>query len=185
MAVAALVRALPEGTPVALLIETAAGVLAAAALAGVPGVTRLVLGTVDLEADTGISQAPDVLRGIRVGLTLASRAAGLAGPVDGVCTDLADPEATEVAAHEAARTGFTGKLCIHPRQVPAVNAVFSPSPDAVSRARRIVDAARDQGSGAFRLDGQMIDAPVIRRASAVLAAAAAFPADAETRSTEE
>jgi citrate lyase subunit beta / citryl-CoA lyase len=171
-----LVDALPRGTPVVLLVETAAGVLAAAALARVPGVCRLALGAVDLETDTGISQDADVLRSVRVGLTLASRAAGLPGPIDGVCTDLADPSATASAALEASRTGFTGKLCIHPRQVAVVNTVFSPAADDVLRSRRIVSAAGEHGEGAFGLDGQMVDAPVIRRARAVLDAAAAFAA---------
>ena len=180
-AVRGIVDALPEGTPVVLLVETAVGVLAAPMLARVRGVSRLALGGVDLEADTGISQDPDVLRSVRVGLTLASRAAGLPGPIDGVCTDLADPAAT-AAAREAVRTGFTGKLCIHPLQVPAVNEVFSPAPDDVRRSSRIVTAADAHGEGAFRLDGQMIDAPVIRRARAVLAAEAAFnAADAQAR----
>jgi citrate lyase subunit beta/citryl-CoA lyase len=180
-AVEAVVGALPPGTAVVLLVETAAGVLAAGELARVAGVTRLALGTVDLEVDTGISQDADVLRSVRVGLTLASRAAGLPGPIDGVTTDLADPAATEVAATEAQRAGFSGKLCIHPRQVSPVNAVFSPSPEAVLRAERIVAAAGVHGAGAFRLDGQMVDAPVIQRARALLARATAVSSSAAGR----
>ena len=177
---------LPVGTPLVLLVETAAGLLAAPALARVRGVTRLALGTVDLTADTGLSGDPDVLRAVRVGLTLASRAVGLPGPVDGPCTDLADPARTAAEAQEAARTGFTAKLCIHPRQVAEVNATFTPALEAVERARRIVDAARTNGAGAFRLDGQMVDAPVIARARSVLATAGAFspePGTPQPRST--
>jgi citrate lyase beta subunit len=58
--------------------------------------------------------------------------------------------------------------------VAAINAAFRPSPEAADRAGRIVAAARDHGAGAFRLDGEMVDAPVIRRARAVLAAETAF-----------
>ena len=173
-AVRAIAGGLPEGTPIVLLVETAAGLLTAEALARVPGVTRLALGTIDLASDTGLSRDPDVLRVVRVGLTLASRAAGLPGPIDGPCTNLSEPSRTTVEAQEAARTGYTGKLCIHPLQVSPVNDVFSPAPEAVERARRIVDAARANGTGAFRLDGEMIDAPVIARAHAVLAAARTF-----------
>src|SRR6185312_3617187 len=122
--VRAVVGALPATVAVLVLIETARGVLGAADLASVPGVSRLALGTLDLEGDTGIAPDSDVLRSIRVGLTLASRAAGLPGPIDGVCQDLSDPTTTEQAAREAARTGCTGMLCIHPRQVPAVNSAF-------------------------------------------------------------
>lgn len=176
-AVRAIVAALSGGTPILLLVETARGVLAAPELARVAGVSRLALGTLDLEGDTGIGQDPDVLRSIRVGLTLASRAASLPGPIDGVCPDLSQPSATEQAAREAARTGCTGMLCIHPRQVSTVNAVFTPTQEAVSRARRIADAAETSGTGAFRLDGRMVDAPVIARAHAVLAAATSFGVD--------
>jgi citrate lyase subunit beta/citryl-CoA lyase len=173
-AVRRIVDALPDGTAVVLLVETAAGLLAAEALARVRGVTRLALGTVDLAADAGFSRDADVLWVVRIGLTLASRAAGLPGPVDGPSTDLVDLSRTAVESQDAARTGFTGKLCIHPRQVTEVNDAFSPTPEAVDRARRIVDAAQASGSGAFRLDGEMIDAPVIARARSVLAAARTF-----------
>jgi citrate lyase subunit beta/citryl-CoA lyase len=172
--VGAVIRALPPGKSVVVLLETAAGVLAAAALARVPGVTRLALGTFDLEVDTGLSQDADVLRSVRVGLTLASSAAGLWGPIDGVCADLADPSVTATAAREAARTGFTGKLCVHPKQVAAVNGVYTPSPESVDQARRILAASAEHGAGAFRLEGRMVDAPVIRRAQAIIASASVF-----------
>jgi citrate lyase beta subunit len=76
-------------------------------------------------------------------------------------------------------------LCIHPRQVPTVNAVFTPAPEAVSRARYVADAARTRGSGAFRLDGRMVDAPVIARAHAVLAAATVFAVPADLDPVED
>jgi citrate lyase subunit beta/citryl-CoA lyase len=172
--VEAVIRGLPPGKSVVLLLETAVGVLAAPALARVTGVTRLALGTFDLEVDTGLSQDADILRSVRVGLTLASSAAGLWGPIDGVCADLADPSVTAAAAREAARAGFTGKLCVHPKQVAAVNGVYSPSPESVKEAQRILAASARHGAAAFRLDGRMVDAPVIRRAQSVITAATAF-----------
>jgi|tagenome__1003787_1003787.scaffolds.fasta_scaffold20897689_2 citrate lyase subunit beta/citryl-CoA lyase len=175
-----LITRLPEGVPVVLLVETARGVLAAASLAQMPRVTRLALGTVDLEADSGLSQDADVLRSVRVGMTLASRAAGIAGPVDGVCTDVMDRATTAAAAREAVRAGFTGKLCIHPRQVPPVNEVFRPAAEAVSWAQRVLTAAETQGTGAFRLDGEMVDAPVVARARAVIAAAVTVASEEST-----
>ena len=74
----------------------------------------------------------------------------------------------------ARAVGFTGKMAIHPDQVPVINGVFSPSADEVAAARRILEAgesASARGEGAFRLDGRMVDAPVIRRARRVLALA--------------
>lgn len=173
-AVTAVIQALPQVVPVVLLIETAAGVLQAPDLARLGGVSRLALGTVDLEAETGIDQSPEVLRSIRVGLTLASRAAGLPGPIDGISMDAADASSTELAARDAARTGCTGKLCIHPRQVASVNAVFSPTPEAIRWASAVVQSAALAEKGAFLLDGRMVDAPVIARAHAVLAAVQTF-----------
>ena len=72
------------------------------------------------------------------------------------------------------RSGFRGRLCIHPDQVEAVNAAYSPSKEEVERAERIVaafDAAEASGAAAIQVDGQMIDYPVASRARAVLEAA--------------
>ena len=69
--------------------------------------------------------------------------------------------------------GFLGKSCIHPSQVPVANAAFAPDAAELAAARRIVEAAAAQppGTGAFKLDGRMIDAPFLKRAQALLAGA--------------
>jgi citrate lyase subunit beta/citryl-CoA lyase len=178
-ALSELAAALP-GVPVIALVETAAGVLAAPELARVEAVRRLALGALDLEQDAGIAPDPDTLRPVRVALALASRAAGLRGPVDGVCPDLHDPAATAAEARDAARAGFRAKLCVHPRQVAAVNDAFSPSAEDLAWGRRVLAAAAVHGAGAFRLDGQMVDRPVLRRAQDLFTAAHAHgtsPAD--------
>lgn len=158
----------PESTLLAL-VETAAGVLAAPALAVVEGVERLVLGTFDLAAQLGIS--PDdreAMAGARHGLVLASAAAGLVPPVDGVTGDVGDEERLADDLDHAVRMGFGGKLCIHPRQVATTRAAFRPSEEEIAWARRVVDAA---GEGAVLLDGKMVDKPVVDRARRVLDAA--------------
>lgn len=99
-------------------------------------------------------------------LVLTSRAARIPGPVDGSCTDLDDPGAAAVEASAARALGFSGKLCIHPRQVQPVNAAFAPQPDEVVWARGVVQAAA--GGGAVRVDGHMVDAPVLQPARAIL-----------------
>lgn len=151
------------------LVETARGVLAAPALAEVEGVTRLVLGTFDLAAELGVS--PDdreAMAGARQALVLASAAAGLARPVDGVTGSVGDPAVLEGDLAYAIRLGFGGKLCIHPRQVASARNSFRPSPDDVAWARRVVDAATS--GGAVLLDGAMVDRPVVDRARGILAA---------------
>jgi citrate lyase subunit beta/citryl-CoA lyase len=63
--------------------------------------------------------------------------------------------------------GFDGASCVHPALVPILNAAFSPSPDDIAWASRVVDAA-GSNDGAFALDGRMIDRPVVERARAIL-----------------
>jgi citrate lyase subunit beta/citryl-CoA lyase len=167
-AVAARARA---GLPLVPLVETARGLWDARALAGVPGVARLAFGSVDFQLDTGIAGDGEELLYARSHLVLASRVAGAMAPVDGVTVDLDDAQVLAADVARARRLGFGGKLCIHPKQVAAVNEGFLPPLAEVEAARRIVAAARDAGDGAVRLDGKMIDKPVIERARAVLAAA--------------
>jgi citrate lyase subunit beta/citryl-CoA lyase len=74
-----------------------------------------------------------------------------------------------VSAADAARArglGFAGKLCIHPNQIEAVNAAFSPSKERIAWARRIIEVST--AGGASRVDGQMVDAPVILKARSIL-----------------
>lgn len=154
------------GAPIIALVETALGLHHAHGLAAVPGVARLAFGAVDFALDTGCADDDVALLHARSSLVVASRAAGVAQPVDGVTLALDDPEAVRVDAVRARRLGFAGKLCVHPRQVAAVNAAFSPSPEEVDHARRVVAAA---GNGAAsRVDGQLVDVPVLERSRRVL-----------------
>ncbi len=168
-AVAAVAAGLHPGTTLLALVETAAGVLAAPALAAVDGVSRLVLGTYDLAAQLGVSPDDrDAMAGARQALVLASAAAGLAGPVDGVTGDVGDDDRLRDDVAYAVRLGFGGKLCVHPRQVPVARAALLPGPEDLAWARRVVEAAA--GSGAVLLDGAMVDKPVVDRARRMLAA---------------
>ena len=82
--------------------------------------------------------------------------------------DYADLAAIEEAAREARMHGFDGATCVHPAIVPILNAAFAPTPDEIAWAGRVVAAAQTQ-SGAFSVDGRMVDAPVIARARSILA----------------
>lgn len=147
------------------LIETAAGLVRAVDIGRAPGVVRLAFGHLDFAADVDADTGPEAMLLARSTLVVASRAAGLPGPVDGVTTVLDDPDVVRAEAQRSRRLGFTGKLCVHPRQVGAVNEAMSPDDEEIGWARRVLDAAV---SGVARLDGQMVDAPVIARARAVL-----------------
>ena len=159
--------ALPD-RPVLPLVESAVGFEALREVAAAPGVQRLVFGSLDFQVDLGIEGDDDALLFFRSQIVLASRLAGLEAPVDGVTTALDDPQATASDTRRARRLGFGATLCIHPRQVAAVNAAFAATPAEVDWARRVVAAAAASGGAAVAVDGRMVDAPVLRRAQAVL-----------------
>ncbi|WP_019546571.1 HpcH/HpaI aldolase/citrate lyase family protein [Streptomyces sulphureus] len=154
------------GRPVIPLVETARGVEAADRLAAAPGAARLAFGNADLAAQLGVAHDDRLALGhARSRLVLASAAAGIAPPLDGITTALRDSApAAEDAAH-ARRLGFGGKLCIHPAQVPAVLAGFAPSDEEVRWAHTVVEA----GEGASAVDGAMVDRPLMERARRLLA----------------
>lgn len=166
--VEAVARALPGSAGVIPLLETVAGIVDARILAGAPRVERLAFGSVDFQLDSGIQGDGDELLYARSRMVLASRAAGILPPVDGVTTDLDNPERLAADVDRARRLGFGGKLCVHPRQVAAVNAGFLPSEREIAWARRVFEASGKTGAGAIRLDGELVDRPVVQRAESIL-----------------
>lgn len=165
---------LPPGTGILALIETASGVVGAAALAASPAVQGLAFGAVDFCLDIDAEETDDALAYARGALVVAAHAAGLPGPIDGVTLETRDADIVERDARRARQQGFSGKLCIHPAQVSAVNSAFAPSPVAVEWAEKVIShAPRDSGGhlleSVFELDGRMIDKPLLERARLVLA----------------
>ena len=163
------VAAAAPGRTLLPLIETAVGFDNIRALAQVPGVERLVFGSIDFQLDLGIAGEGEELLFFRSQMVLASRLANLAPPVDGVSTAIADAEPLQAEARRARRMGFGAKLCIHPKQVPVVNDSFSPSPEELAWARRVLDTAQAARGAAVAVDGKMVDKPVLLRAQALLA----------------
>src|SRR5918995_3092624 len=155
------------GAPVITTLETALGAWNARALAEAPGVERLAFGPVDFRLDTGILGEGEELLYVKTRMVLASRVAGILPPLDGVTMSLDDPERLAADVERARRLGFGGKVCIHPRQVGAVNEGFLPTQDEVAWAEKVVRAAETAGSGAIKVGGEVIDPPVDRSARAV------------------
>lgn len=167
----AALRARCPAADVLALVESAAGVLAAEALAAAPGVQRLVFGTLDYALDMGLEGELAATVGLDAAaarIAMASRAAGIAPPVAGVTPALDDEALLRAELARARAHGFTAKLCIHPRQVALVHAAFAPTAEERAWARRVLQAA-DGAPGAVQLDGRMVDRPVIERARRIVA----------------
>ncbi|MGW5570370.1 HpcH/HpaI aldolase/citrate lyase family protein [Nocardia thailandica] len=154
--------------PLIALVETAAGVLDAREIAADPGVHRLAVGTFDLAAELVVDPNDrDALATTRRLLVLASAAAGLPGPIDGVTAAVDAPERLTADAAYARGLGFAGKLCIHPRQLPPVIAAFRPTDADIAWARTILAAVADD-TAVTLVDGAMVDKPVVDRAHRIL-----------------
>ncbi len=159
---------LPEEASVLPLLETAAGVWDARALAEAPRVERLAFGSIDFRLDAGIDGEAEELLYARSRLVLASRVAGILPPLDGVTAALDGPDWLAEDVDHARRLGFGGKLCIPPEQIEAVNRGFVPSEAEALWARRVLEAEGAAAMEAVRFEGEMIDRPVIERARGIL-----------------
>ena len=170
---------LPDGhiKIIALATETAASLFVAGTFAGASArLAALTWGAEDLSAELGAHTNRDAqgrfldpYRLARV-LCLAGAAAAAVPALDTVYVDFRDSDGLRRECEDACRDGFTGKLAIHPAQVPIINAVFTPSPEALAQARAIVDAfAAHPGAGVVAIGGVMYDRPHLARATRLLA----------------
>jgi len=164
-----------------IITETAAGVLAAATYAGTSArLAGITWGAEDLSASIGARTArdergryTDVFRFARTMTILAAGAAEVAA-IDTVFPNFRDMAAFAAECTEAERDGFTGKMAIHPDQVPVINAAFTPSVEAVRQSAAIVAAFQAAGNpGVVGIDGKMYDRPHLRLAERLLARARA------------
>lgn len=159
-----------------VLVETARGVLEAAAIARESArICGIVFGAEDFTADAGLVRTREgaELAAARTAVSVAAHAAGVE-PIDGIFADFRDEAGLVADTAEARRLGYTGKTLIHPTQIAPVHRVFAPAPDEVAKARRIVDAferATTEESGVVVVDGAMVDRPVVLRAQRLLARA--------------
>ena len=156
-------------------IESPKGLRQAAELAlADPRVVGLQIGFGDLFGPYGIvSGEPSATQVVRVLVKMAAAEAGIEA-YDGAYVDIANPDGFTLDAQAAYRLGFTGKSCIHPSQVGLANAVFRPSEQQIQQALRVAQAAKEnlaRGVGAFVVDGQLVDGPLITRAERTVALA--------------
>jgi citrate lyase subunit beta/citryl-CoA lyase len=156
--------------PVIALCESARGVLHAEDIAATPAVDAVAFGAEDLAADVGATrtEGSEEVSHARQHVVLAAAAAD----VDAIDTVFTDIEATDRLAEEtgvAVQLGYDGKMAIHPAQVDVINEAFTPDPETVEWAERVLEAREAaDGRGVFRVDGEMIDAPLVARAERVM-----------------
>lgn len=154
------------GKPLLAMIETPLGVLAAAEIAAVPGVSGLIAGTNDLAASlrlppsSGRAQMSVALQTI----VLAARASQV-WVIDGVFNRLDDPQGLAAECGEGRALGFDGKSLIHPNQIEIAGAAFGPSAQELEEARALIAAAT---GGAERYQGRMIETMHVDQARALL-----------------
>jgi len=158
--------ALSNDMPIMPIIETACGLDSVQSLLTHPSVPMIAFGHLDFSLDIGASSDWENLLFVRSQLVLQSRLAGVAPPLDGVTLSFDDPEIISFEARRARDLGFGGKLLIHPRQLAPAQAVFQPSEEDYKWALSVLDAVADSRS-AVKLDGAMIDMPVIKRAERI------------------
>jgi citrate lyase subunit beta / citryl-CoA lyase len=172
----------PDHTRIWAMLETPAAILRAAEIAGASErLEVLVMGTNDLAAELSVDPTPtDPAQPPRGPLlaalstcVLAARATGRT-ILDGVYNDVRDPEGFAAECRQGRAYGFDGKTLIHPSQVEPCNQAFSPSPDEVEHAQRVIEAfeeAERAGSGVVTVDGRMIENLHVATARRVLALA--------------
>ena len=175
-------RGLPIGhTRLIAMIESAAAFFRMPAIAA--STARLVamsIGGEDLALESGMEPTEQTLLMPKQQMILAARSAGLM-PLGFIASvsSFGDRDAFRAMVHRSRQFGFMGASCIHPGQVPIVNQEYSPSEEEVAYATRVVNEnarAEAVGHGSFAIDGQMIDAPVVRRACRLLERHGAFRA---------
>jgi citrate lyase subunit beta/citryl-CoA lyase len=178
-------RALPKGSiRVFPLIESASAVQHIYDIVSTKTkphrIYTVMFGAADYTLDMGIEMTMEgnELFYARSRIAIACRAAGIAPPVDTpFMIDLKNTEALISDAGRAKELGFQGKLVIHPNQIEPCNRIFSPLPEEIKKAEKIVkafEAAEAAGMAAIQLEGKFIDYPVVKRSKDILALATAI-----------
>jgi (S)-citramalyl-CoA lyase len=162
-----------EGSALRLqvIIETNEGLEACYEIARAsPRIDALLFGAVDMSAELRVAPTWDALLYARSRLVHAAAAAGI-DLIDVPFLDLNDMAGLTREATLAAALGMTGKGAIHPKQLPAITRAFTPDTEQIARARRIVEAFEQAGTGLVVVDGKLIEKPVLRSMYRILAIA--------------
>lgn len=153
--------------PVIALIETALGLSEIDNIAGASGLLAFSYGFLDLCNDLGVqvgTKAADIVANqIRYQLLLSSKVHELSAPIDTIYPDFNDSEGLSQRVQLWSQMGMSGMLCIHPKQVAIVKESLQPTEAELEFAKRVIEEYERTGQAVFKIDGNMIDAPVIQR----------------------
>lgn len=164
---AMLQRALGESRPFWPLIETADGLMRAWEIAAAPAVAGVLFGAFDYSAEVGCEMSWEPLLFARSQIAAACARAGVQA-LDAPPAAIDDPPGLTAETDRSRRLGFTGRACIHPAQIEPVNAVYTPSAEAIAEAERVIAAFDAAAGGPALLDGKLIELPVARQARRIL-----------------
>jgi citrate lyase beta subunit len=159
-----------------IIIESNAGLDQAADIAGAcPAVESLLFGAVDMAAELGAAMDFTSMLYARSRVVHAAASHGL-DAIDVPWLDLGDEAGLREESLLVQALGFIGKAMIHPKQLPVVNAVFTPDADKIAHARRVIEAFEQSPDGLVVIDGKLVEIPVVRIAERTLAIARAVGA---------
>lgn len=149
------------------LIETPRALEELPSIVRAERIAGVVFGTADYATALGCSKGWEAMLHARSVLVTSAAAAGICA-IDSPFFDLDDLDGLQGEAERAKGLGFAGKCCVHPRQLPVVTSVFTPTDAEVAAARALVAASDEAGGRIVRVDGQMIGPPMVKAARALL-----------------
>jgi (S)-citramalyl-CoA lyase len=151
-----------HATRLHVIIETNEGLEAAFDIAKCsPRIDAMFFGGVDMAAELRCQNSFQSMIYARSRVVHASAAAGL-DVIDVPFLDLDDPDGMRVEAEQVRDLGFAGKGSVHPKQIAALNAVFTPTDEQIARARRMTTEFEAADTGLLVIDGKLIEKPVLR-----------------------
>ena len=160
------------GLPIIALIETALGLYQIDSMAKAAGLLAFSYGFLDLcndlQVQVGTAAADIIANQIRYQLLLNSKAHNLLAPIDTVYTDFNDEKGLGQRVQLWSQMGMSGMLCIHPKQVAVVQQSLQPTDAEIEFAKQVVEEYQRSGQAVFKIDGNMVDAPVIERCRQLL-----------------
>lgn len=159
--------------PVIALIETALGLSQVDSMAGASGLLAFSYGFLDLCNDLNVQvstpAADNIANQVRYQLLLSSKVQGLLAPIDTIYPDFKDSKGLYDRVILWSQMGLSGMLCIHPKQVAVIQQSLQPSAAELDFAKRVVAEYERSYEAVFKIDGNMVDAPVIERCRQLLA----------------